>query len=166
MVLTTRLIIAILQLGLRPEISHDKQFYGDIIFSNNYLYALTQEEILLVIRFIRNFVNDNGLVVEEGDLLSSEDIPLLICPYRIKAYNQHQNHKILFQTSDENPAEAVEARMARRRTMISTSPISDSDATQQYIKGTRRHNPALIGASIVHREGAYTHQSTDHDQQR
>ncbi|RYR54928.1 hypothetical protein Ahy_A06g030189 [Arachis hypogaea] len=116
------------------EISHDKQSYCDIVFSNNYLSALTQdgfievwnvcgqipkrltlltptvepsdeedkpyfgdkfstklylvvseEEILLVTRFIGNFVNDDGLVVEE-DLLSYENIQPLIYPYRTKYF--------------------------------------------------------------------------------
>ncbi|XP_025678088.2 putative F-box protein At5g55150 [Arachis hypogaea] len=121
------------------ELSHDKQSYCDIVFSNNYLYALKQDgsvevwnicgqipkrlilltptveendedeksylgdnfsrnlylvvsakEIFLVIRFIGNFVNDDGLVVEEGDLLSSEDTQPLICPYRTKYFTVYK----------------------------------------------------------------------------
>ncbi|XLT08294.1 hypothetical protein HN51_054087 [Arachis hypogaea] len=121
------------------ELSHDTQSYCDIVFSNNYLYALKQDgsvevwnicgqiperlilltptveetdedekpylgdkfsrnlylvvsakEIFLVIRFIGNFVNDDGLVVEEGDLLSSEDTQPLICPYRTKYFTVYK----------------------------------------------------------------------------
>ncbi|RYR75359.1 hypothetical protein HN51_020887 [Arachis hypogaea] len=121
------------------ELPDDKQSYCDIVFSSNYLYALTQdgsvevwnicgqipkrlilltptadanykeekpylennfsrnlylvvsaEEILLVTRFIGNFVNDDGLVIEEGDLLSSEDTQPLICPYRTKYFSVYK----------------------------------------------------------------------------
>ncbi|XP_015934514.1 probable F-box protein At4g22060 [Arachis duranensis] len=121
------------------ELSNDRQSYCDIVFSNNHLYALTQdgsievwnisgpvptrwifltptmevnyeeekpyfgdnfstnlylvvsgEDILLVKRFIGNFVNDDGLVVEEGDLLSSEDTQPLICPYRTKYFTVYK----------------------------------------------------------------------------
>ncbi|KAE9601720.1 hypothetical protein Lal_00040592 [Lupinus albus] len=118
------------------ELSDAKYSYCDIVFNNNYLYALAQDgsievldvcqqnprkilhveptmeideqeekefprdlfssqlymvlsgrEILLVKRYVGNFVNEDGAVVYEGDLLSDEDTQPLICPYRTKHFS-------------------------------------------------------------------------------
>lgn len=121
------------------KLSDAKRYYYDIVFKNNYLYALAEdgsiegwdvsqlvprkilevrptmeidekedrefpkelfsmqlylvmsgEEILLVKRYIGNFVNEDGVAVDEGCLLSSEDTHPLLCPYRTKHFSVYK----------------------------------------------------------------------------
>ncbi|CAL0330419.1 unnamed protein product [Lupinus luteus] len=64
----------------------DKEFPRDL-FSTQFYMVLSEREILLVKRYIGNFVNEDGEVVCEGDLLSDEDTQPLICPYRTKHFS-------------------------------------------------------------------------------
>ncbi|OIW19481.1 hypothetical protein TanjilG_09501 [Lupinus angustifolius] len=64
----------------------EKEFPRDL-FSNQLYMVLSGREILLVKRYIGNFVNGDGEIVCEGDLLSDEDTQPLICPYRTKHFS-------------------------------------------------------------------------------
>ena len=44
----------------------------------------------MVVRHIGNFVNEYGIVVEEGDLLPFEDTHPLLCPYRTKHFGLYE----------------------------------------------------------------------------
>ncbi|MED6218814.1 hypothetical protein PIB30_030136 [Stylosanthes scabra] len=68
----------------------EKPYLGDKFSRNLYLVASSAEEIYLVRRFIGDFVNEDGVVVEEGDLLSSEDTQPLICPYKTKYFTVYK----------------------------------------------------------------------------
>ncbi|MED6107339.1 hypothetical protein PIB30_012988 [Stylosanthes scabra] len=75
---------------MESNYEEEQPYLGDKFSRNLYLVASSAEEIFLVMRFIGNFVNDDGLVVEEGDLLSDEDTQPLICPYRTKYFTVYK----------------------------------------------------------------------------
>ncbi|XLU62206.1 hypothetical protein S245_021415 [Arachis hypogaea] len=77
-------LLTLLTPTVEPSDEEDKPYFGDKFSTKLYL-VVSEEEILLVTRFIGNFVNDDGLVVEE-DLLSYENIQPLIYPYRTKYF--------------------------------------------------------------------------------
>ncbi|CAL0325624.1 unnamed protein product [Lupinus luteus] len=64
----------------------DKEFPRDL-FSTQLYMVLSGGEVLLVKRYIGNFVNEDGRVLYEGDLLSEDDTQPLICPYRTKHFS-------------------------------------------------------------------------------
>ncbi|GMY26943.1 probable F-box protein At4g22060 [Fagus crenata] len=51
-----------------------------------YLVKTSNDDVLFIERFIGNFVNAQGLVVDESYLLSSDDTQPLFCPYRTKMF--------------------------------------------------------------------------------
>ncbi|XP_061336786.1 uncharacterized protein LOC133283878 [Gastrolobium bilobum] len=76
------------------ELSDAQGCYRDIVFVNNYLYALAKDdsiylviskgEFLLVKKYIGNFVDADGVVVDEAYILSS--LGVTPCPYRTKHF--------------------------------------------------------------------------------
>ncbi|KDP33337.1 hypothetical protein JCGZ_12886 [Jatropha curcas] len=58
-------------------------------FSRSYLVE-SCGEILFIIRFIGNFVNQEGEVVDEEYLLSDADTQPLVCPYRTKNFHVYK----------------------------------------------------------------------------
>uniref|UniRef100_A0A2N9FZ77 F-box domain-containing protein n=1 Tax=Fagus sylvatica TaxID=28930 RepID=A0A2N9FZ77_FAGSY len=51
-----------------------------------YLVKTSNDDVLFIERFIGNFVNAQGFVVDESYLLSSNDTQPLVCPYRTKMF--------------------------------------------------------------------------------
>ena len=56
-------------------------YQNDMYFERRYLVE-SMGELLLVRRFIGYYVNENGDLLNEGDLLTDEDPHPLVCPYR------------------------------------------------------------------------------------
>ncbi|KAI4345956.1 hypothetical protein L6164_013039 [Bauhinia variegata] len=78
-------------LDIRPSGERDeeklKNFLSDKFSSQFYLVEDLMGELLLVKRFIGNFVNHDGVAMYEGELLSPEDTQPLIYPYRTKYFS-------------------------------------------------------------------------------
>ncbi|XP_027368777.1 F-box protein At2g26160-like [Abrus precatorius] len=80
-------------LDVKPTMEIDEEleteFSRDLYSIKSYLVK-SEGEMLLVIRYIGNFVNDDGAAVDEGYLLSSMDIHPLLCPYQTKHFSVYK----------------------------------------------------------------------------
>ncbi|KAK7258208.1 hypothetical protein RIF29_32732 [Crotalaria pallida] len=78
---------------VKPSMEIDEQEEREFsrnLFSSQIYMVISEGEILLVKRYIGNFVKDDGVVVYEGYQSSPKDTTPLICPYRTKHFNVYK----------------------------------------------------------------------------
>ena len=79
-------------MSFRPviDVSNNKELFPPHKFSTQSYLVESRGQLLLVNRFIGNFVNSKGVIVDESYLLDTEDKQPLVCPYRTKVFHVYK----------------------------------------------------------------------------